>query len=53
VSTPLAWEEVRDALKQAEPGALSFDATAVLERVRERGDLFVPVLTLHQALPAI
>jgi bifunctional non-homologous end joining protein LigD len=53
VSTPLDWEEVRDALKQFAPGALSFDATAVLGRLRERGDLFAPVLALHQTLPAI
>jgi bifunctional non-homologous end joining protein LigD len=44
---------VRDALKRSAAGALSFDAAAVLERVRERGDLFSPVLTLHQKPPAI
>jgi bifunctional non-homologous end joining protein LigD len=53
VSTPLRWDEVRDALKRPSPGALSFDAAAVLERVREQGDLFAPVLSLAQALPAI
>jgi bifunctional non-homologous end joining protein LigD len=53
VSTPIEWAEVRDALKRSAAGALSFDAAAVLERVRERGDLFSPVLTLHQKPPAI
>jgi bifunctional non-homologous end joining protein LigD len=53
VSTPLQWDELRDALKRPSPGALSFDAAAVLERVREHGDLFAPVLSPAQALPAI
>ena len=52
VSTPLEWDELRATLKSADPGALSFDAAAVLERVSERGDLFAPVLSLVQALPA-
>ena len=31
---------------------LVFDAPAVLARVEERGDLFAPVLTVCQELPA-
>jgi bifunctional non-homologous end joining protein LigD len=53
VSTPLEWEELRAALAAGDGAALSFDAPAVLARVRERGDLFAPVLSLVQALPAI
>jgi bifunctional non-homologous end joining protein LigD len=53
VSTPLEWHEVRAALESGDPDSLSFDAAAVLERVRERGDLFAPVLSLAQALPAL
>jgi bifunctional non-homologous end joining protein LigD len=52
VSTPLEWDELRATLKSADPGALSFDAPAVLDRVSELGDLFAPVLSLVQALPA-
>jgi bifunctional non-homologous end joining protein LigD len=53
VSTPLDWDELRATLKQPDAAALRFDAAAVLERVRERGDLFAPVLSLVQELPAI
>jgi bifunctional non-homologous end joining protein LigD len=53
VSTPLEWHEVRAALESGDPDSLSFDAAAVLERVLERGDLFAPVLSLAQALPAL
>ena len=51
VSTPLEWDEVRAALAAGDAQALSFEADAVLERVRERGDLFAPVLSLVQVLP--
>jgi bifunctional non-homologous end joining protein LigD len=53
VSTPLEWDEVRSRLSDPHGPALSFDAAAVLERVSELGDLFAPVLSLAQALPAI
>ena len=53
VSTPLEWDEVRSRLSDPNGPALSFDAGAVLERVSELGDLFAPVLSLAQALPAI
>ncbi|MFI5038009.1 MAG: DNA ligase D, partial [Solirubrobacterales bacterium] len=53
VSTPVEWEEVRGALDSEDPSALSFEAHEVLERVRERGDLFAPVLSLIQELPAL
>jgi len=53
VSTPLEWEEVRAALRSGDPAELSFDAGRVLERVAERGDLFAPVLSLVQKLPAL
>jgi bifunctional non-homologous end joining protein LigD len=45
VSTPLRWEELD------EPDALVFDASDVLERVEEHGDLFAPVAELRQELP--
>ncbi len=47
VSTPLRWEELDD------PDSLVFDAAQVLERMEEHGDLFAPVLELHQELPEL
>ncbi len=53
VSTPLEWDEVDAALESGDPQALVFDHAAVLERVEEKGDLFAPVLSEGQRLPAI
>ena len=47
VSTPLAWEEVREDL---DPTVFTFDE--VRSRIARRGDLFAPVLTLRQSLGA-
>jgi len=52
VSTPLAWDEVRDALDAGDPARIVFDIDAVLARVADQGDLFAEVLTLKQELPA-
>ncbi len=49
VSTPLTWDEVASAKK---PEDLRFEASEVLERVEEHGDLYAPVLELEQRLPA-
>jgi bifunctional non-homologous end joining protein LigD len=48
VSTPVSWDEVA-AAADGEP--MSFEATDVLERVEDRGDLFAGVATLKQQLP--
>jgi bifunctional non-homologous end joining protein LigD len=53
VSTPLEWHEVRSTLESGDPHELAFEASDVLERVSERGDLFAPVLSLVQQLPAL
>jgi bifunctional non-homologous end joining protein LigD len=53
VSTPLDWREVQTAKERGDPALLSFDAKQVLERVAEHGDLFAPVLSLIQELPAL
>jgi bifunctional non-homologous end joining protein LigD len=50
VSTPVTWNEVGTAV--AKRKALSFDSAEVLQRVEKHGDLFEPVLTLKQKLPA-
>lgn len=49
-STPVEWKEVSAALRKGEPRLLTFLAEQVLKRVRERGDLFEPVLKLKQKL---
>lgn len=60
VSTPLEWEEVervvrargkRRSGKDTKP--LVFQAHEVLARVKKKGDLFEPVLTLKQKLPSL
>lgn len=51
VSTPVTWAEVRKCMKSGKPETLVFDSAAVLRRVKRRGDLFSPLLTLRQRLP--
>jgi len=48
VSTPIAWDEVREARTVED---LTFTSSQALERVEEHGDLFAPVLSLVQRLP--
>jgi bifunctional non-homologous end joining protein LigD len=52
VSTPVSWDEVQDALRAGAPARLVFETTDVVERVERDGDLFEPVLTMRQRLPA-
>jgi bifunctional non-homologous end joining protein LigD len=52
VSTPLEWEEVEAALEGGDAEALVFDHAEVLERVAAKGDLFAPLLSEEQQLPA-
>jgi bifunctional non-homologous end joining protein LigD len=49
VSTPLRWEEV----ERGDPEELVFEASDVLERVEEHGDLFRPVVEQQQRLPEL
>jgi bifunctional non-homologous end joining protein LigD len=51
VSTPVEWDEVEAARDSGEEASLAFEASDVLERVANRGDLFAPVLSLVQELP--
>jgi bifunctional non-homologous end joining protein LigD len=53
VSTPVAWQEVEQALKKKDAGRLVFEAKDVLARVEKMGDLFEPVLKLKQKLPQL
>jgi bifunctional non-homologous end joining protein LigD len=51
VSTPLLWDEVENVTASRDPDDLVFTSDQVLERVAEHGDLFAPVIELHQELP--
>ncbi|MBA3807784.1 MAG: hypothetical protein H0X28_05250 [Solirubrobacterales bacterium] len=51
-STPVTWDEVRATRSSGEAQSLAFQASEVLERVAEHGDLFAPVLSLVQELPS-
>lgn len=52
VSTPLTWTELERRFKRGEADAFRFSPQDVLARVKKSGDLFAPVLTLKQKLPA-
>jgi bifunctional non-homologous end joining protein LigD len=51
VSTPLAWEEVADAMVNDDARALVFETADVLARVDELGDLYADNVALEQQLP--
>jgi bifunctional non-homologous end joining protein LigD len=53
VSTPVTWDEVEKAAESGDGGELVFEASDVLERIEEHGDLFAPVLELKQTLPKL
>jgi len=53
VSTPLDWEEVAECRRTGDPELITFEAGEVLDRVRERGDLFAPAVALSQSLPSL
>jgi bifunctional non-homologous end joining protein LigD len=51
VSTPVTWEEVEQAAGSGDATALVFEMGDVIDRLAARGDIFEPVLRLHQPLP--
>jgi bifunctional non-homologous end joining protein LigD len=53
VSAPVTWEEVARCREARDERVLTFEVDEVLARVRARGDLFAPVLSLEQELPAV
>jgi bifunctional non-homologous end joining protein LigD len=50
VSTPMTWQEIESAVDSGRSDALVFEMGDVVERVRELGDLFAPVLSRRQTL---
>ena len=53
VSTPVTWDEVRACHEAGDAALLTFTTDDVLRRVTSEGDLFAPVLSLSQRLPAL
>jgi len=51
ISTPVTWEEVEQTLKKKDASLLVFEASQVLQRFEQMGDLHAPVLKLKQKLP--
>jgi bifunctional non-homologous end joining protein LigD len=52
-STPVAWDEVDDALAAGDAERLVFEAGETLARVADDGDLMAPVLEVTQELPGL
>jgi bifunctional non-homologous end joining protein LigD len=52
-STPVTWDEVETVAELGDGSGLVFEASDVLERIEEHGDLFAPVLELEQELPEL
>jgi bifunctional non-homologous end joining protein LigD len=52
VSLPVSWEELNVALTKKDPQRLFFEPEVALKHLMKTGDLFTPVLTLKQRLPA-
>ncbi len=53
VSLPIAWEELKRAVKRKDEKALFFTPAAAVKRIKKLGDLFAPVLTIEQQLPEV
>jgi bifunctional non-homologous end joining protein LigD len=51
VSMPLTWKEVEALLEHEDPTKVRFSPAAAVARVKKKGDLFEPLLTLKQKLP--
>ncbi|MEA2453425.1 MAG: bifunctional non-ous end joining protein LigD [Actinomycetota bacterium] len=52
-STPVTWREVSACAKKGDPAMLRFTADDVIKRVKSKGDLFEPVLSIKQKLPKV
>ena len=53
VSTPVTWDEVKRCFSKKDPNLLVFASDQTLARVEKMGDIFAPVLTEKQRLPAV
>ncbi len=53
VSTPVTWDEVAACHEAGDASVLTFEIADVLRRVQSEGDLFAPLLSVSQRLPAL
>jgi hypothetical protein len=53
VSCPLEWDEVEAAVEAGDAAALVFTVDDLRRRVAAKGDLFAPLLSRQQELPAL
>jgi bifunctional non-homologous end joining protein LigD len=53
VSTPVSWDEVAACREHGDESLLTFTAEELLARVSDQGDVFAPVLSVKQQLPAL
>jgi bifunctional non-homologous end joining protein LigD len=53
VSTPVTWDEVAAVAESGKTEKLEFTSDEVLKRAEQKGDLYAPILTLKQKLPAL
>lgn len=53
VSAPLTWDEVSDVADSGDVESVRFEADDVVERFERLGDLWAPVASLEQELPAL
>jgi bifunctional non-homologous end joining protein LigD len=53
VSTPVSWDEVARCREDGDAELLTFETEQVLARVRQQGDLFAPLVSVKQELPAL
>jgi bifunctional non-homologous end joining protein LigD len=51
VAFPIAWDELKKAMKKGDPSAFFFEPEECLGRLKKSGDLFAPLLKLKQKLP--
>jgi bifunctional non-homologous end joining protein LigD len=49
----VSWEEVARCREEADPELLTFTTDDVLSRIASQGDLFAPLQSLQQELPAV
>ncbi|HEY4051019.1 MAG TPA: hypothetical protein VGM27_29505 [Acidobacteriaceae bacterium] len=51
VSMPISWSEVESALSKGDVESLTFTPQRAINKVKQEGDLFAPVLTMMQTIP--
>lgn len=52
ISMPVTWRELGNAAKKKDQDSLFYSPDAAVKRAKKLGDLFAPVLTLKQRIPA-